>query len=145
MLKKTRRLYKVFHFSGQFIAKTKKVFLHFFWFCGFCMIFDLFKYAMNFSSMGLKFIGLLLNRWLSKLPRDMYSYTSSGCSSSRQYPMSFTRRGCDSCPMYLTLACAIRWSNIACQTMRVWHKPWKTLQINRCYLHSKLLVIFWIF
>lgn len=40
----------------------------------------------------------LLNRWFSKLPRGMNSYTRSRCSSSRQYPTSFTRFGWDSCP-----------------------------------------------
>ncbi|KAF5812119.1 hypothetical protein HanXRQr2_Chr04g0189031 [Helianthus annuus] len=32
----------------------------------------------------------------------MYSYTSSLCSSSKQYPISFTKCGCLNCPRNTT-------------------------------------------
>uniref|UniRef100_A0A0A9DXG1 Uncharacterized protein n=1 Tax=Arundo donax TaxID=35708 RepID=A0A0A9DXG1_ARUDO len=35
----------------------------------------------------------LLNRWLSKLPRGINSYTSSLWSSSTQYPINLTKLG----------------------------------------------------
>lgn len=48
---------------------------------------------------------LLLNSWFSKLPLGIYSYTNSLCSSTQQYPMSFTRCACLNCPRNITSVC----------------------------------------
>ena len=48
---------------------------------------------------------LLRNRWFSRLPRVMNSYTRSLWSSSLQYPISLTRFGWWSCPRKSTSAC----------------------------------------
>lgn len=47
----------------------------------------------------------LLNSWFSKLPLGIYSYTNSLCSSSQQYPISFTRCACLNCPRNITSVC----------------------------------------
>jgi hypothetical protein len=47
---------------------------------------------------------LLRNKWFSKLPRGMNSYTSSRWSSSEQYPINFTRFGWWSWPRKFTSA-----------------------------------------
>lgn len=49
----------------------------------------------------------LWNKWSSRLPRSMYSYTRSLSSSSKQYPTKFTRCGCFNWPRIITSACRI--------------------------------------
>nr|AFK40319.1 unknown [Lotus japonicus] len=49
-------------------------------------------------------IYLLENKLCSTLPRAVYSYISTLCSSSQQYPINFTRFGCESCPKNMTSA-----------------------------------------
>lgn len=48
---------------------------------------------------------ILLKSWFSKLPRGIYSYTRSLCSSSQQYPINFTKCGCLNCPRNITSVC----------------------------------------
>ena len=45
---------------------------------------------------------VLRNKWFSRLPRNINSYTSNRWSSSQQYPINFTRLGCLSCPKKFT-------------------------------------------